>query len=171
MILATETAIAGSEFQWLGSVVVPVIVALLASGILTHFLQTRTAKKGRQRSGYAEAVAGVVAWIEYPFRVRRRTSDDPETLTTLVDQGHALQERLAFSTAWIAADDADNYEAYSRLVQNVKAEVVPLIQDAWNSAPTTQASGMNLDGWGAPHADAANKLVSEFIDRVQKPFR
>jgi hypothetical protein len=171
MILATETAAAGSEFQWLGSVVVPVIVALLASGALTYFLQAHNANKDRRRHGYAEAVAGVVGWIEYPFRVRRRTSDDPETLGSLVDQGHTLQERLAFSTSWVAADDADNYEAYSRLVQNVKAEVVPLVQDAWNSTPITQASEMNLNGWGTPQANTASKHVSEFLDTVKRHFR
>lgn len=170
MIFATETAAAGSEFQWLGSVIVPVIVALLASGALTHFLQARAAKKDRRRDGYAEAVAAVVAWIEYPFRVRRRTSDDPETLASLVGQGHTLQERLAFSTTWVASDDADNYEAYSRLVQNVKAEVVPLLQEAWNSAPITQAGEMNLNGWGTPEAKAADENVSEFLDTVKRHF-
>lgn len=170
MIFVTTTASAASEFPWLDSVMVPVIVALLASGALTHFLQARTAKKDRRRQRYAEAVAAVVAWIEYPFRVRRRTTDDPEALSALVDQGHTLQERLAFSTSWIATDDADNYEAYSRLVQDVKAEVVPLVQEAWNSAPMKRASDMNLNGWGAQQVKAANKQVSVFLDTVEKHF-
>ncbi len=41
-----------------------------------------------RRDKYAAAAGHLAAWTEYPYRIRRRTSDDAETLTRLADLGH-----------------------------------------------------------------------------------
>lgn len=171
MIGAIEPTVAATGSQWVESVVVPIAVALVTSGVVVYVLQRRDAARSRRRDGYAEAVSAVVAWIEYPFRVRRRTSDDAETLTRLAGDAHLLQERLAYSLAWIAADNASTYDSYAELVESAKAEMGPLVKNAWDLPPVTCAGDMNLDGWAAAEAAASNDEVGRFYETIKKHFR
>lgn len=171
MMFATEAPVLAETTWWVGSVLIPLVVALGTSGVVSHFLQRKEARKSRRRDGYAEAVAAVVAWIEYPFRVRRRTSDNPETLDALTGTAHDIQERLAYSAAWIASDDSGAHTAYSELTKAVKATAGPLLQEAWGSAPVQSASEMNLNGWGASQSELAHSQVRRFLDVVGKRVR
>jgi hypothetical protein len=49
----------------------------------------------KRRDGYASAMKALVARTEFPYRVRRRSSDSPETLTALTQLGNDIQEQLA----------------------------------------------------------------------------
>ena len=42
------------------------------------------------------ATRQLVAYAEYPYRIRRRTSDDPEELGRLAKLGHDIQEALRY---------------------------------------------------------------------------
>ncbi|HEY6935142.1 MAG TPA: hypothetical protein VI452_17205, partial [Marmoricola sp.] len=87
-----------------------VVVALtllgssVVAGLITSVLgNVRTAATAR-REGYAKAVRTLIARGEYPYRVRRRVSDDPEVLAALVERGHDLQEQLAACRTWVASE-------------------------------------------------------------------
>lgn len=152
---------------WLTAIVLPLAVALIGGGLIAVWLNRRDAARSRRREGYAEAVTAVVAWIEFPFRVRRRTSDDPAVLAELARLGHDLQERLAFSLAWIAADDSKRYERYMALVADAKRKVGPLVQDAWRSPPSTRAESMNLNGWGRAETIDVQRSIETFLKSLK----
>lgn len=71
----------------LGAVLLGVIALLLGSSvvgnIVTAVMTSLRASAEARRQRYAAAVELLAARIEYPYRVRRRTSNDPETLTKL----------------------------------------------------------------------------------------
>jgi len=155
---------------WLTAIVLPLAVSLVGGGLIAAWLNRQDTARSRRRQGYASAVAAVVAWIEYPFRVRRRTSDDPDTLAELAGLGHDVQERLAASLAWVAADDAKRYEDYSALVALAHRTMGPLVQEAWRCSPVAGADGMNLNGWGAVPSGEVQRAVEAFLKEL-KPLR
>lgn len=117
-----------------------------------------------RRSAYAEVVAALTAWGEYPYRIRRRTSNDPEVLAGLASYGHELQERLARNSGWVHADSP----TMGRLLDEVRAEMAaltaPWLEDAWNSAPISAAREMNLGAWGP-------RGCAEVVGRFEKHYR
>lgn len=152
----------------------PALVALLTA-LATTAVARSNAAADRRRVRYAEAVATLVAWIELPYRVRRRTSDDPTTLTALADRGHELQERMAFDQAWINTQSVDVGEAYKEARVSIGPLVGGAVRSAWDSPPVTSPSEMNLDDWGpAPscsdHVAQLEKQINRRLTRWN-PFR
>lgn len=126
---------------------IPVAVAVLTTAgnlVLKRF----DAADGRRRDHCADAVATLVAWSEFPYRVRRRVDDRPETLTALTAIGHDLQERLACHEAWISTDSTSASAAFRKARADLAAPVGDAIKQAWDSPPITTASAMNLGTWG-----------------------
>ena len=147
-------------------IVVPVVVAALTA--IATMVVTRAAEAtNRRRDRYAEAVQTLVAWIEFPYRVRRRTDDDPATLAALADRGHDLQERLACHEAWIATEHPDLAGTYADSRAAIGAIVGPAVTEAWQCPPVLEPADMNLDGWGpgAECRDVIAKLQHEIENR------
>jgi hypothetical protein len=143
---------------------VTVLVALLGSGVVSALVSAvatsaRAASETR-RQGYATAIESVVAWAEYPYRIRRRTSDDEVILTDLANRGHELQEQRAKCLAWVAGENSVAYEVFLVNVRHLDAIVGPLAGEAWKSPPVTHPSGMLLSGWGA------GRQAQETVERL-----
>lgn len=136
------------------SIPVPVIVALigLIGTLAVAALTAAVAKLGeateRRREGYAQAVRNLVRWCEYPYRIRRRTDDDPSTLAALAAEGHAIQEDLRCSETWVSADKAWAGALFRDVRQELSKSVGTACADAWVAAPITAAAQMNLNGFG-----------------------
>ncbi len=161
-----------SDWGWVGSVAVPLVVAVIAGvfggGLVTLQVQRGDANRRLRRDGYAEAVAALYSWYEYPYEVRRRTSDDPETLDRLVRLGHQNQQRIARSLAWVAGDNQGAFTHYRDTVDSVKDGVGDWTRDAWDSAPIQAASEMNLGGWGPESIDdEVEALLEALAERMR----
>ncbi len=128
-------------------VLLPVLVAGLTA-IVTLLVTRASEATARRRDHYAQAVKTLVAWSELPYRVRRRTDDDPATLSALANLGHDLRDRIACHEAWIAADHPRLARSYATARATVSEAVAPAISEAWNSPPVTTARQMNLGNWG-----------------------
>ena len=141
--------------------------AAVLGAIVTMVLTRVSEATNRRRDRYAEAVQTLVAWTEFPYRVRRRTDDSPATLTALANHGHDLQERLALHQAWIATKHPDVARTYAEARATLNGLVGPLINDAWEHSPITRASDMNLRGWGTGTecAEPITNVQSEIQDR------
>lgn len=132
----------------------PVAVAVIGGGgiiagaIASSFLGRWAESTDRRRSSYADAVAALVAWNEYPYRIRRRTSDEPDTLERLANIGHDLQERLSCSQTWIWTESAHLAELYAAARENLGAQVGPACREAWRMPPAASPELMNLGDWG-----------------------
>jgi len=132
---------------------------VLGSAVLGALL-TAVAKNLRdnavvRRDKYAAAIGHLAAWTEYPYRIRRRTSDDPETLTRLADLGHQLQIDSACHRGWIAGESQAVGDLYDAWLENVQAAAAAPASAAWQEGPVINAAGMVLNDFGPPSAAPA----------------
>ncbi|HUB71881.1 MAG TPA: hypothetical protein VL984_15780 [Acidimicrobiales bacterium] len=148
-------------------VLIPVLVAGLTA-VVTLLVTNAGEARDRRRDHYAQAVKTLVAWSELPYRVRRRTDDDPATLSALANLGHDLQEQLACHGAWIAADHPRLARSYTKARAAVSEAVGPAISEAWNSPPVRGAAGMNLGSWGPGRVCRA--VVTELQAAISSRF-
>ncbi len=116
-----------------------------------------------RRDKYATAVGHLAAWTEYPYRIRRRTSDDGERLTRLADLGHQLQIDSACHRGWIAGESQVVGDLYATWLEHVQAAVADPASQAWQEGPVTEAAGMVLNGFGPPSAAPAVAAVEAAI--------
>ncbi len=147
-------------------IALPVLVAALTAA--ATMLVTRAGEAtNRRRDRYAQAVQTLVAWIEFPYRVRRRTDDNPSTLKALVDLGHDLQELLACHQAWIATEHPQLADAYASTRATLTTLVGPAINEAWETRPAEKPADMNLGDWGpaGPCHDALAELQRKIENR------
>ena len=142
--------------------------AAVLGAIVTMTLTRVNEATNRRRDRYAEAIQTLVAWTEYPYRVRRRTDNTPATLTALANHGHDLQERLALHEAWIATEHPGLAKTYAAARATLDRLVGPLISEAWDHRPTGKASAMNLRGWGP--SDECRDAIAEVQCEIQNRF-
>lgn len=125
-----------------------VLGASLLAAVLTSVLTGLRGLATARRDNYAAVVESVVAWAEYPYRVRRRTDDEPATMTRLVELGSDLQENVARRRAWVETESPAVGEEIGRVIENVRSRVGPSIAEAWRTPPVTSAAGMNVSPFG-----------------------
>jgi hypothetical protein len=160
---AKAAADSGFSHVWLAGVVA-LLGSSVVAGIITSVLGNLRASASVRREGYAQAVQALIARSEYPFRVRRRVSDDAETLAALVARGHDLQEQLAACRTWVNSEHRWLGSVYEDALSDIDATVNPNTADAWDQTPITSASAMNLGGWGPgdpwPHLVKLERAIS-----------
>ena len=148
---ATDAAAASNDGS---STNVWVVIALtllgssVVAGLITSVLGNLRTAATTRREGYANAVRSLIARAEYPYRVRRRVSDDPDVLADLVGRGHDLQEQLAACRTWVASEHRVLGSMFEKALADIDATVKQATGDAWKQTPITTAAGMNLNGWG-----------------------
>lgn len=130
----------------------PWIAAVLGSsvlgGLITATLGNVRAAAEARREGYARAVRTLIARSEYPYRVRRRVSDEAAVLAALADRGHDVQEQLAACRTWVNAENRTLGRLFDDVVTDLDRGLGPATRDAWGQPPITTAAGMALGGWG-----------------------
>ena len=153
-----------------GDLLIPVIVGLLAGSVGAVLVSQTFASADRRRDHYAEAVAVLLSWCEFPYMIRRRVDDEPATLRRLADHGHELQERFARAEAWTTAESKEMGRKYTTLGTAVKKAIGPLLQEAWVSSPVTKPADMNLNGWGLENCSEARQQINEFRLHTSRRF-
>lgn len=139
---------------------VPITVALLGvvGALIAAALSFALGRWGdataRRRDGYAEATRALISYREYAWKIRRRTSNDPDTLGRLADEGHALQEKLRYHESWVGSENRWVGRVYREVREDMAAEIGPACNAAWNMPPVTTAAGMCLGPWGPAGLDA-----------------
>ncbi|WFE30292.1 hypothetical protein O7623_14370 [Solwaraspora sp. WMMD791] len=149
------------------SAIVTVVIAAISSGIVATLINTITgnlkASADYRRDRYAEAIRYLVAWSEYPYRIRRRTDDEPATLAALAERGHALQEQRAAIAAWIASESRVAKLVFDDCTREISTFVGPACAMAWRSAPITAASDMVLGKSAQPESQIAIQRMEHMI--------
>ncbi|MEU7590772.1 hypothetical protein AB0A95_31335 [Micromonospora sp. NPDC049230] len=130
------------------TIALAVLGSSVVAGLISVILGNTRANATARRERYAQAVRTLVAWAEYPYRIRRRTSDDAATLTALADRGHTLQEQLAESRAWIAAESRAMSEVFDACLADINPLVGPACAIAWQQPPITKSAEMLLGDFG-----------------------
>ena len=165
MSAITSLAAASTDNQLWAILAAP--VGAIIGSIATMAYARLSEATNRRRERYAEAVQTLVAWTEFPYRVRRRVDNNPSTLTALTNRGHNLQERLAYHQAWIATEHPDLANTYATTRAIINRDVGPYIRQAWENAPITTPTEMNLKGWGPGQTSkqAITNLQNEIANR------
>lgn len=151
----------GDDGNGAGWVILTVILTSgVVSALVTKLFERGAKREERVRDGYADTTAVLVAWGEFPYRVARRTSDEPEVGAALVGRGHDAQEALACRRAWVVGESVVMSEVYSAITALLRPQVAEATQAAWRRAPAGGGSGMVLsDGEPLPRVD-----VQSFVD-------
>lgn len=152
LILAASTT---GTLDLVERLALPVLLAFiaLASALGGVLLGHWAAERERRRDRYADAVRTLIAWNEFPYRIRRRTDDNPATLNALAELGHTLQEQIRYHQTWVAAESPSVGDLYSRAIANQATHWGAMCKAAWNTPPAGSAAAMNL---GLDLSDAPN---------------
>lgn len=129
-----------------------VIAAIISASValLVFVLNLRLGSLERRRRSCADALSDALQWLELPYRIRRRTDDNPETVRGLVGRIHHLQERLVFHESWLQVEVPGAYPAYIALVRGIKEGSSDTLKQSWAEPPKTKAIDMNLGDVPAP---------------------
>jgi hypothetical protein len=127
------------------------VIAALMTAIITSIRSAAAARRER----YSDATAHLAAWTEFPFRVRRRTSDAAATLTALADVGHQLQEASARHRGWVAGESRAISGLYDAWLTELQRRTSEPLRQAWESTKVSKPASMNLDGFGPGSAHDA----------------
>jgi hypothetical protein len=149
-----------TEQSTLLSVGLAILGSSVLAGVLGTLLGNAKANAAVRRDRYAQVVRCLVAWAEYPYRIRRRTDDEPSTLAAIANHGHTLQEQLAESKAWVAAESQAVSKVFDSCLTELSARVSPACVAAWQAPPVTTAAGMVL-------GDAGSQGVDQIVARME----
>lgn len=132
-----------------------VLSSSVVGGLISAGLGSLRSSAEARREGYAETSRVLIARVEFAYRVRRRTSDDPAVLAELSRIGSDIQERLAAQRGWVAGESRTMAMILDDVCSNVSAESGQWTSDAWKCAPVTVPEQMNLGDWGQKSAEQA----------------
>lgn len=118
--------------------------ASLFTVLVTKALDRSAARDDRVRAGYADSTRALVAFGELPYRIRRRTSDDPAVLAALAALGHDMQENLACNQGWVAGENRHMLGLYQELLDELRQAVGPAANAAWAAPRISAPSQMTL---------------------------
>lgn len=144
-----------------------VLGSSVVGGLVSAAITGLKDSASKRRDGYASAVKVLVARAEFPFRVRRRTSDDSDTLATLTRLGHDIQEQLAAARVWVSTESERVSAVYESALRQIDLEVRVATEDAWRQPAIDEPSAMNLGGWG-PRKQ--NDYIAVFSEAVRWRF-
>jgi hypothetical protein len=139
------------------TVAVIALVGSLTVAAIAQVVSRCADANARRRDGYASVLRTLVAYAEYPWRIRRRTSDEAEDLRRLAEHGHKLQEDLAYNRAWVQAEKPWVAETLAAVQAHLAVTVGMYANQAWHLPPITSAADMALSTWGP--TDAREHLV------------
>jgi hypothetical protein len=129
------------------------VVAALGNNVVSSL---RAAAEVR-REGYAETSRALISRVEFPYRIRRRTSDSPEVLADLSRIGSDIQERLAAQRTWVAGESRAMAAFLDQVCAAIDEHIRAASADAWSHPAITAPEHMILGDWG-PGAAAATPL-------------
>jgi hypothetical protein len=148
---------AGSNPSW-SAVAVTILGSTVLATLVTTVVTGLRSSSAARREGYASAVEAVVAWFEFPYRVRRRTSDAPDALGNLASFGHDLQQQLAGRLAWVAAENNVLSDVFDTVLEGARPRVGTSLIEAWNTTAVSAGPEMNVSPFGP--GDVRPELVS-----------
>ncbi len=139
-----------------------VLTSSVIGAVLSKLMERSAAYLEHVQEGYAEATKALVAWDQFPYRIRRRVNDEPEIRRGLAELGSDIQERLGYSLGWVSAESAVMGEFYAALMRRLRIDVGEHARFAWQSPPSMSPAGMNLGYEPAVYLPAGWAYVQMF---------
>lgn len=135
---------ASDPSPWIG----PAIIAAAVSGVValaTVALNNRRGRKDRQRQLFADAFAACQAYKEFPYKVRRRRSDDEAAAdrSRLTGELSELQNRLNELKARLRLEAPRTGQAFGDLVSETRRIAGEEVRRSW-SLPALEGDDVNI---------------------------
>lgn len=133
-----------------------------AAGLIGQALVRLRESRDRRRDEYGRAYAAAMNWVEFPYRIARRVSDEPAVRAALVEMMHRAQQDIYFHQAWLRTTSPAICASFDALVSAIKEQTRPHITEAW-AAPGDPAATL------ANRFDVDVSTASEaFIESVRR---
>jgi hypothetical protein len=123
------------------ALIVPIIAAL--GGVVIWSLTQRAGRREGRSKAFAAALASVEAYVEMPYRIRRRP-EDGSFRNELTDQISTIQADIAWHQAWLELEAPTVAEPYRVLVRATREQAGAQMRDAWLLDPIRRDTEMNL---------------------------
>lgn len=159
--------VAQYDWSWLKNSSVVVAAIGLIAIILTAWINAMLARRKQRRERYAAMAATLAAWIEVPYMIRRRTSNDREVIERLVAHVQALQHQLNVDHADLRAECRWLARCRDAAQRAVQQEVRPFIDDAWKMPPVASTSDLIVGDWGPTNCRSS---LEAFVDALRWRF-
>lgn len=115
-----------------GAVVAALITACIA--VLLARRKSREEERARLRDAFADALRTQAAYKEFPYAIRRRSSERPvDERTRLAEALREIQSQLNVHLAWTALESKDVGHAYENLVRHTRDIAGQAMKAAWES--------------------------------------
>lgn len=125
---------------WESGLVAAVIAAAVV--LVGYWLTARATRLDRQRQLFAEAFGAVMEYREYPFIVRRRTSDAERT--DIATGLSTIQASLNKYVALLRVESSEVGLHYENLVGQTRRIAGPQIAAAWDMSVRTEGEVMHV---------------------------
>lgn len=159
----------------LAKLVGPAVVAAVVSGLVavgTNWANARRAARQRQLETWAEAFRAYVAYKEYPFLVRRRSSSDPAAERLRISTGLSeVQQQLGYYGAWAAAESPRVGAVYQHLVARARVVAGPAISTGWDLSPADSDEAMHVRDVDLSGLDNPERLFRAAVRQHLRPIR
>ncbi len=142
------------------------IGAAASVGGLAHALvrDGRSGQVARQRNEYASALAAALKYLEFPYVIRRRRHDIPEEERVRIStEVQAVQQELAYYTAWLQIGPLRISSAYIDVVDEAREVAGKAMHEAWLSDPAESDEAMNT---AALNLNRFRSLQDEYLREV-----
>lgn len=150
------------------TVIVSLFAATLAGGLLTGLVSYTKSQRARRRRIIAEAVQTAFDRAEIAYKLLRRPTD-PTLLAQddldIRNEMHHIQSKTEYYIAILSSESVWLGACYEKLINEIKRQTKPLMQDAWTQKP--KGVGVKLENSVPIDLTTARK---EFILEVQRYF-
>jgi hypothetical protein len=153
MAVPTTAPLAGaapgaSSAGLVGAIISGTFLAAMVAGAINVWMarrRSREEERARIRSTFAAAFEAYTAYKEFPYAIRRRRADEPESERIRLSEAlRVVQEKLGYYLAWTQAESAEVGEQYARLVTEARRVAGRAMHDAWNDPPRATDPEMNI---------------------------
>ena len=140
----------------------------LGSQLLGGWWFVQRKDDARRRARFADGLSAVVAYLEFPFVVRRRRASAPEDERIRIStELRGAQERLAFHSAWLRTESPRVACAYDALVAGARRVAGAEIRRAWETEPIARDDQMSI---GGIDLSAVAPLRVAYLEAVRAQF-
>lgn len=130
--------------EMLQTIAVALVTSSFVAAVANVLLGQWAISRQYRRDRYADIVGTLVARLELPYRIRRRTDDNAATLQELAERFHSNQEKLVADETWVAADSESVFTAWKSARAKLDPWFLEQSRQAWMQPPVAAGTHMNL---------------------------
>jgi hypothetical protein len=131
-----------------GAIISGAFLAAMFAGTVNVWMarrRSREEERARIRDTFAAAFEAYTAYKEFPYAIRRRRADEPQSERIRLSEAlRAVQEKLSCYLAWTQAESPEVGEQYARLIAEARRIAGHAMHDAWNNPPRATDPEMNI---------------------------